>query len=105
MTVRDDVGRTRYVAFRLHGGPLARPALAGALPKEARLTRYDGTYGILRCLHRDRDALLPVLMGIRRIGEREVRVETLATSGTIRAAAQALPATSEASRRSPPRRD
>lgn len=101
MTVRDKVGRTRYVAFRVEGGALARPALAGALPATARLTRFDGTYGILRTTHRDRDELLRVLKEPRRIGSKEVRIETLRTSGTIRAAARALPVESPASRRSP----
>lgn len=124
VTVKDKVGRTRYVAFRIDtvdadrswpaghdrvrivtGGSVGRPALSGALPAYARLTRFDGTYGIVRVGHRDRDALVAVLMGLGRLGEREVRVETLATSGTIRGAARALPASSSASRRSPARRD
>jgi hypothetical protein len=105
VAVRDKVGRTRYVAFRLEGGPLGRPALSGSLPATARLTRFDGTYGILRTLHRDRDALLAVLMEPRRVGDKEVRVVTLATSGTLKAAARALPAEAEAARRSPPKRD
>jgi hypothetical protein len=106
VTVKDRVGRVRYVAFQLvEGAPLPRPALAGALPSYAKLTRFDGTYGIVRVGHRDRDAALAVLKGMARLGGREVRVETLTTSGTIRGAARALPAASEASRRTPPRRD
>lgn len=105
MTVRDKVGRTRYIAFRVEGGPLTRPALSGALPPSAKLTRFDGEFGILRTTHRDQAALREVLMSPRRIGAREVRVLTLATSGTIRGAARSLPATSEASRRTPARRD
>lgn len=106
MTVRDRVGRTRYVAFRIvEGGPLHRQVLSGALPASAKLTRFDGTYGIVRTLHRDRDALVSVLNELRRLGSREVRIETLATSGTIRRAAEALPRDSEASRRTrPPRK-
>lgn len=106
MTVKDKVGRPRYVAFRLVGGPLSRPALSGALPGFARLTRFDGTFGILRTTHRDRDELLRVLKDPRRIGDKEVRVETLATSGTLRGAASALPAEAEAAKRTPrPRAD
>ena len=104
MTVRDKVGRVRYVSFRLVGGPLSRPALSGSLPPIARLTRFDGTYGILRTSHRDRDGLLEVLKEPRRVGAKEVRVETLATSGTLRGAAASLPPEAEASRRTP-RRD
>lgn len=101
MTVKDRVGRVRYVAFRVEGGPLSRPALAGLLPPVAKLTRFDGTHGIVRTGHRDRDAVVAVLMGLARVGDREVRVETLTTSGTIKGAARALPASSSASRRSP----
>jgi len=104
MTVRDKVGRTRYVAFRLLGAPLPRAALSGALPLGAKLTRFDGTYGVLRTTHRDRDALLAVLKEPLRVGGSEVRVETLATSGTLRKAAAALPPESAASRRSSPQR-
>lgn len=107
MTVRDKVGRTRYVAFRLVGPSLSRAALSGALPPTARLTRFDGTYGVVRTTHRDRDALLGVLKELRRVGSREVQVETLTTSGTLRGAASALPADAPASQRAPrpPRRD
>lgn len=103
VTVRDKVGRTRYVAFRLEGGPIARPALAGALPPYAKLTRFDGTWGLLRTTHRDRDALLAFLAEPRRLGGRDVTVTTLATSGTIRKAAEALPPASPASKRTPKR--
>jgi len=104
VTVRDKVGRTRYVAFRIvEGGPLSRPALSGALPSIAKLTRFDGVYGVLRTNHRDRDALLAVLKAPLIIQAKEVRLETLTTSGTLRRAATALPAESEASKRAPQR--
>jgi len=102
VTVKDRVGRVRYIAFRIaEGAPLQRSVLSGALPPAAKLTRFDGAFGILRTSHRDRDAVVAVLNDLRRLGSREVRVETLATSGTIRQAAKALPASSEASRRTP----
>ena len=104
MVVRAKTGRTRYVAFRLEGGPLSRAALAGALPASAKLTRFDGTHGILRTTHRDRDALLAVLKAPLAVGGHEVRVETLATSGTLRKAATALPVDAPAAKRSPPQR-
>ena len=103
MTVKDRVGRVRYLAIRIAAGaPLSRSVLAGALPPSAKLTRFDGTFGIVRTTHRDRDPVMQVLNGIRSLGSKEVRVETLATSGTIRQAAKALPASSEASRRTRP---
>ncbi|HET6404147.1 MAG TPA: hypothetical protein VFH78_05830, partial [Candidatus Thermoplasmatota archaeon] len=101
---RERVGRTRYVAFRIaEGGPVSRGVLSGALPPFAKLTRFDGTYGVLRTGHRDRDALLAVLKAPLSAGGQEVRVETLTTSGTLRKAASALPAESEASKRAPKR--
>lgn len=99
VTVKDRVGRVRYVAFRVVGDAVSRAALGGALPQGAKLTRFDGVYGILRVGHRDRDVVVAVLKEARRVGDKEVRVETLATSGTIRQAATALPPSSPASRR------
>lgn len=102
MTVRDRVGRTRYVAFRIvEGGPLPRGALSGALPAFAKLTRFDGAYGVLRTNHRDRDELVRVLKSTLRVQAKDVRLETLTTSGTLRKAASALPAESSASKRAP----
>ena len=99
MTVKDRVGRTRYVAFRLDGGPLPRQALSGVLPPAAKLTRFDGTHGIVRTTHRERDAVQAFLVSLRRAGGKDVQVVTLATSGTMRKAAEALPAESGAARR------
>lgn len=101
MTVKDRVGRVRYVAFRLDGGPAPRAALAGVLPPPAKLTRFDGAHGIVRTTHRDRDATVAFLRGLTSLQGRDVRIETLATSGTIRAAARALPPESAASKRTP----
>ena len=102
MTVRDRVGRTRYVAFRVaQGAPVARAALAAALPAAAKLTRFDGTFGILRTSHRERDAVVEALRVPLRVGAGEARVETLATSGTIRKAAEALPPDAPAAKRGP----
>lgn len=103
MTVKDLVGRVRYVAFRVaRGGSLSRPVLAAALPSEAKLTRFDGTYGIVKTGHASAGSVRAALSAIALVEGREVRVETLATSGTIRGAATALPARSPAARRSPP---
>jgi RNase P/RNase MRP subunit POP5 len=101
VTVKSRVGRTRYVAFRVDGGPVSRGALATALPPVARLTRFDGTFGLARCLHRDLEAVRRVLNGPARVGGADVHLASLATSGTIRAAARALPPESAASKRAP----
>jgi RNase P/RNase MRP subunit POP5 len=105
VTVKDKVGRPRYIALQVtQGAPLSRPALSGALPPTARLTRFDGTYGIIKTGHRDRDAIVALLQGLRQLGPKEIQVETLVTSGTIRGAARALPPGSPVSRRTPPSR-
>jgi len=84
LTVKDKVGRVRYVAFRVAGQPRARGELASQLSPPRKLTRFDGTYGIARTTHLDQDGLVARL--------RALGLETLATSGTIRQAAAALPA-------------
>ena len=104
VTVKAKVGRPRYVAFRLHGGPLPRQALSGVLPPAAKLTRFDGTHGIVRTLHTDRAQTQAFLEALGQAGGRPVRVETLATSGTLRKAAEALPPESPAAKRAPPPR-
>lgn len=94
MTVKDRVGRVRYVAFRVEGPPRSRSDVAGLLQPPRKLTRFDGSHGIAKTTHLDRDALVQRL--------RDAGLTTLATSGTIRAAAEALPPASPAARRSPP---
>jgi len=92
VTVKDRVGRTRYVAFRVDP-PTSRAACEKLLPPTARLTRFDGTFGIARTTHRAVAALLDHLRA------QSVTIQTLTTSGTMRAAAARLPASSEASKR------
>lgn len=65
--------------------------MQAALPNWARLTRWDGTHGIARCLHTQRDELVARLNGMARVGQREVTLETRLTSGTLRKAAEAFP--------------
>lgn len=105
MTVRDRVGRVRHVALKVHGGPLSRAAFSGVLPPTAKLTRFDGAHGLVRVLHRDRDALQAFLDGLKKVGSRDVRVETLRTSGSLRKAAEALPRDSPAAKREGKRRE
>ena len=101
MTVKGKVGRTRYLAFQVEGGPVSRGGLGAVLPVAAKLTRFDGAFGIVRCTHRDLEAVRGVLNAEHRVGSKDVRLSTVATSGTIRSAALALPQDSLASKRQP----
>jgi RNase P/RNase MRP subunit POP5 len=99
LVVKDDVGRVRYVAFRMEARPpLARAQLERLLPEGARLTRYDGVHGIVRTTHRSAAALLDHLRA------QPVLITTIATSGTLRGAARRLPASTAAATRGPRRR-
>lgn len=86
MTVRDKVGRNRYIAFAV-APPVDKGRLVAALraaPGERpRLVTYDGAKGLMRCAHTAKDATI-VFLNALRIGESRIR--TLGTSGTIRKA-------------------
>ena len=93
--------RPRYVAFRVAGAaPVSRKAFANALRGRARqegwpdadgphLTRYAWPDGIVRVEHTrlaDCRALLPAITWAVEGGQRvELRVETVSTSGTLKA--------------------
>lgn len=124
MTVKDRVGRVRHVAFRVtpaEPGPSIRRndvvgALRGVIAHEfgrdvldrldPKLTIWTGEYGIVRVPHTGRDELVQALRAITWVGakEREVRVETLGTSGTIRGAKRFLPAAERPPRTRPRKR-
>lgn len=99
MTVRDKVGRNRYVAFRVEGGGVPRNAIV--LPEGAKLTRFDGEYGIAKCAHTKSDALIAALTSVTKLAGKPASVRTIVTSGTLKAAAARLPASSPASKRGP----
>lgn len=91
-----DVGRARYVAFRVQAPrPLTRPGLIDAIRAAVQrlgpgaekakpwLTRFDGRRGILRCEHMGKEAAIEVLRAVRDVDGLGVQVETVGTSGTI----------------------
>lgn len=51
-----------------------------------RLVDFEGVAGLARTTHVERDAAIHVLNGIERVAGERVRVATVGTSGTIRAA-------------------
>lgn len=99
MTVKAKVGRTRYVAFHAAGGPWSRSVIGALLPSDAKLTRFDGTFGIARTTHRAVAALRAHLANVTSAGGKPVTITTLVTSGTIRAAARRLPPEADAAAR------
>ena len=48
------------------------------------LTRFDGTKGIVKCNHVEKENTIRLLKSISRISSHEVKIETIATSGTIK---------------------
>ena len=82
--------RYRYVAFRVDG---PRPFRRGevlealhALPRPLWLVDFEDPRGLARCVHTEKEATIAALRGLERISGESVRVTTLGTSGTIRAA-------------------
>ncbi len=82
--------RYRYVAFRVDG-PRAFDRgevleALHALPEPLWLVGYEDPSGLARCVHTKKDATIAALRHLASVGGVEVRVTTLGTSGTIRAA-------------------
>ena len=50
-----------------------------------RLIRFDGTNGILKCNHIEKEHAIELLTSIQSIASNKVNISTIATSGTIRA--------------------
>ena len=65
----------------------------------ARLTRFDGAFGIVRTTHRAASELVDKLRSVTAAGPKPVTITTLVTSGTLRAAAKRLPSDAPASTR------
>ncbi len=82
--------RYRYIAFRVEG---PRAFTRGevlealhALPHPLWLVDFEDPSGLARCTHLQKDETIASLRSLARIGGEAVRVTTLGTSGTIRAA-------------------
>jgi len=95
MTVKDKVGRQRYVAFRVRSRqPLSRAEIGEAIrravapPEAARPTLIlwrDGL-GLVKCAHTAKEATIALLRSLDTAAGAPITVETLGTSGTIRRA-------------------
>jgi len=49
------------------------------------LTRFDGEKGVIRCSHLEKENTIRLLKSIKKISNYNVKVDTLGTSGTIKA--------------------
>ena len=99
MTVKDRVGRKRYIAFRIETTShrfFSRDDVIRALHSRNRemkeriktphLTVFEPKRGIgvVRVRHTDKEATIDLLNSITAIGGRTVKVITLRTSGTLK---------------------
>lgn len=82
MVVKDKRGRWRYILFTVEGAG-ERDVLSSLrqhMP-HVKLVFYDGTYGMVRCPHTEKDDVISRLNRLEICGQ---RVTTLKTSGTIK---------------------
>lgn len=49
-----------------------------------RLIRFDGTKGIVKCNHVEKENAIKLLKSIKNISSKKVKIETVGTSGTIK---------------------
>ncbi len=84
--------RYRYIAFRVDGPRAFRREEVleafHALPRPLWLVDFEDPRGLARCTHTKKDETIAALRALAAIGGETVRVTTLGTSGTIRAATE-----------------
>jgi len=97
--------RYRYIAFRVDGPrPFRREEVLEALRTTTPrlwLVDFAGTLGLARTTHLEKDAAIHALSDIGAIGGERVRVTTVGTSGTIRAATRKYLGRADSVRRQP----
>jgi RNase P/RNase MRP subunit POP5 len=49
------------------------------------IVRFNGMKGIIRCRHTEKENTIKLMKSIKIIGTRKVKIDTIATSGTIKA--------------------
>ena len=49
-----------------------------------KLIRFDGTKGIIKCNHLEKENAIMLLQSIKKMQSKKVEIVTIATSGTIR---------------------
>ena len=50
-----------------------------------RLIRFDGTNGIVKCNHVEKENIIKLLKSIKKVSSKKIEIETVGTSGTIKA--------------------
>ena len=48
------------------------------------LVRFSNNKGILRCKHTEKDNAIKLLNSIKKIGNKDIKIKTIGTSGTIK---------------------
>jgi len=96
VVVKDKVGRRRYIAFEIISDKIIpRNDVVKMVRKEfvhryisvkPWLTRYGNNKGLLRCLHTGKNEAIRILNSVKQIGNINVEIKTVGTSGTIKAA-------------------
>lgn len=93
MTSKSARGRRRYIAFRIVGDcEISADEIEGfveefgkkMLLRSAKIIEISGNFGIIRCAHRDKEKMIEILRSVR-LGNGNIWIETLRTSGTLRA--------------------
>ena len=93
-----DKRRQRYIGFIIHTNfqiPF-KTAIQKEIQKQCKsiynkecrdmgimLIRFDGNQGIIKCDHFDKENVIILLRSIKEIANQDVKIETIATSGTI----------------------
>ena len=96
-----DNRRHRYISFRItlvgHNNLLTDIELIQALRQQTHdlfsktanelglwVVRFDGTTGIIKCNHTEKEHIIQLLHSLKKIGSKSISFTTYATSGTIR---------------------
>jgi ribonuclease P/MRP protein subunit POP5 len=98
VVVKDRVGRSRYIAFKITSEDTVGTGDLIATFKRAAdkyedgerirpwLIMFEKGKGIVRCSHTSKDECINLLRAIKGVGGNKVTIVTLGTSGTVRGA-------------------
>jgi RNase P/RNase MRP subunit POP5 len=50
-----------------------------------KMIKFKDNYGIIRCKHTEKENVINLLRSIENINDKSIKIETIATSGTIKA--------------------